>query len=85
MQPAAGVMLSPVAREIEFRRRRRGITQRQLGALVGRSQGQIANYLWGRDPLSAAITHRLREILLGAPAQRLVHYGGDDLPRMPSV
>jgi hypothetical protein len=59
-----GYIPPAVAREIEFRRRQRGITQRQLAALVGRSQGQIANALRGHDPLSAAITHRLHEILL---------------------
>jgi hypothetical protein len=59
-----GLMPPAVAVEIKFRCRQRGITQRQLAALVGRSRGQIANALRGHDPLSAAVTRRLRELLL---------------------
>jgi hypothetical protein len=38
--------------------------QRQLGALAGCSQRQIANALQGHDRLAAAVIHRLHEILL---------------------
>jgi hypothetical protein len=58
-----GVVPPAVAMEIEFRRRRRGLSQRQLGAKIGRSQGQIANALRGHDPLSSWAVNRLREIL----------------------
>jgi hypothetical protein len=53
-----------VACEIEFRRRQRGLSQSQLGSLIGRSQGQIANALRGHDPISGTAVHRLRDILL---------------------
>jgi hypothetical protein len=59
-----GFVPAAVAREIEFRRRQRGLSQSQLGRLIGRCQGQIANAVRGHDPLSATATHRLREILL---------------------
>jgi len=46
-----GGMVPPsVAIEIEFHRRRLGLSQRQLGVLIGRSQGQISNALRGRYP-----------------------------------
>jgi hypothetical protein len=59
-----GFVPAAVAREIEFRRRQRGLSQAQLGRMIGRCQGQIANVLRGHDPISAAATHRLRAILL---------------------
>ncbi|MCX7307243.1 MAG: helix-turn-helix transcriptional regulator [Afipia sp.] len=53
-----------VAAEIEFRRQQRGLSQRQLGVLVGVSQGQLANALRGHDPISAPVVNRLRDELL---------------------
>jgi len=59
-----GKVPKAVAAEIEFRRKQRGLSQRQLAALVGRSQGQLANALRGHDPISAAVVNRLRDVLL---------------------
>ena len=59
-----GYIPRPVAAEIEFRRRQRNLSQRELAALVGRSQGQLANALRGHDPISAAAVNRLRDVLL---------------------
>src|SRR5262249_27321811 len=50
-----GTMPPSVAREIEFLRRQRGVSQAQLASLVGRSQGQLANALRGHDPISGRI------------------------------
>jgi hypothetical protein len=58
-----GIIPPPVAAEIEFRRRQRRLSQRELAALVGRSQGQLANALRGHDPISAAAVNRLRDVL----------------------
>jgi hypothetical protein len=60
-----GLVPRAVAREVEFRRRRLGLSQRELGRMIGRSQGQLANALRGHDPLSSTATNRLREVLLG--------------------
>jgi hypothetical protein len=54
-----------VAVEIEFRRRQHGLSQRQVGNMIGRSQGQYANAIRGHDPLSRMAANRLRELLLG--------------------
>ena len=59
-----GYIPRAVADEIEFRRRQRDLSQRELAALVGRSQGQLANALRGHDPISAAVVNRLRDVLL---------------------
>ena len=59
-----GYVPKAVAAEIEFRRRQRGLSQRQLAALAGRSQGQLANALRGHDPISAPVVNRLRDALL---------------------
>lgn len=59
-----GYIPRAVAAEIEFRRHQRDLSQRQLGALVGRSQGQLANALRGHDPISSAVVNRLRDALL---------------------
>jgi hypothetical protein len=59
-----GIIPPPVAAEIEFRRRQKGWSQRQLAAVIGRSQGQLANALRGHDPISAAVVNRLRDVLL---------------------
>jgi hypothetical protein len=63
-----GIIPPAVGVEIEFRRQRLGLTQRQLGVLIGRSQGQLANAVRGHDPISASTVNRLREILLRTPA-----------------
>lgn len=54
-----------VAIEIEFRRRRFGLSQRQLALSIGRSQGQFANALRGHDPISVASVNRLRDVFAG--------------------
>jgi hypothetical protein len=59
-----GFVPPAVAVEIEFRRRQRGLSQRQVGAMIGCSQGQYANAIRGHDPISSAAINRLREILL---------------------
>ena len=59
-----GYIPRAVAAEIEFRRQQRGLSQRQLGLLVGVSQGQFANALRGHDPISASVVNRLRDELL---------------------
>lgn len=66
-----GFVPATVAAEIEFRRRQRGLTQRQLAKLVGRSQGQLANAFRGHDPIAGSVVNRLREVLLRtAPDQQ---------------
>jgi hypothetical protein len=59
-----GYIPASVAREIEFRRGQRGLSQRELGKLIGRSQGQLANAIRGHDPISATAVNRLRDALL---------------------
>jgi len=63
-----GFVPMAVALEIEFRRRQRGLSQRMLAAMVGRSQGQLANALRGHDPIAATVVNRLRDILLSKQA-----------------
>ena len=58
----AGLMPPAVALEIEFRRKRLGLSQRQYAAMLGISQGQLANALRGHDPISAFAVNRAREI-----------------------
>jgi hypothetical protein len=58
----AGLMPPAVALEMEFRRRRLGLSQRQYAAMLGISQGQLANALRGHDPISAFAVNRAREI-----------------------
>ena len=48
----------------------RSLSQRQLAALVGRSQGQISNAIRGHDPIKASVVNRLRDVLLTAPDQQ---------------
>jgi hypothetical protein len=57
-----GFVPPAVAVEIEFRRRRLGLSQRQYAAMLGVSQGQLANALRGHDPISAFAVNRAREI-----------------------
>jgi hypothetical protein len=52
------------SKEAGCRRRQRNLTQPELAALVGRSQGHLANALRGPDPLRCAVVNRLRDILL---------------------
>jgi hypothetical protein len=56
-------MPKPVAIEAEFRRQQLGLSQHELAAKIGCSQGQYANAIRGHDPLSAFVTNRLREVL----------------------
>jgi hypothetical protein len=72
-----GFVPPSVAREIEFRRRQRGLSQRDLGKLIGRSQGQLANALRGHDPVSAFVVNRLRDVLLGGVSGTLRHVSDD--------
>jgi hypothetical protein len=58
----AGFVPPAVAVEMEFRRRRLGLSQRQYAAMLGISQGQLANALRGHDPISAFAVNRAREI-----------------------
>jgi hypothetical protein len=64
-----GYVPPAVALEIEYRRKRLGLTQRQLGDMIGVGQSQIANVLRGHDPISRLATNRLRKILLKQPAE----------------
>lgn len=59
-----GIVPPAVAVEMEFQRRRLGLSQRQVGSMVGRSQGQYANAIRGHDPISGTVVNRLRELLL---------------------
>jgi hypothetical protein len=59
-----GLMPPAVAAEVEFRRRLLDLSQRELAARVGLSQGQYANAMRGHDPISARATNRLRDVLL---------------------
>jgi hypothetical protein len=61
-----GIVPPAVAVEIEFKRRRLGLTQRQLGDMIGRSQGQIANALRGHDPIASSVVNRLRDVLVAS-------------------
>jgi Helix-turn-helix len=60
-QYGGGVMPRSVALEVEHRRKRLGLTQRDFARAAGISQGQYANALRGHDPLSGWVTNRLRE------------------------
>jgi len=57
-----GYVPPAVGMEIEFRRRQLGLSQRQVGSLIGRSQGQIANAMRGHDPIAASAINRPREL-----------------------
>jgi hypothetical protein len=59
-----GIVPPAVRVEIEWRRRQLGLSQIDLAALIGRSQGQLANALRGHDPISATVVNRLRAILI---------------------
>ncbi len=59
-----GIVPPSVAAEIEHRRRLSGMSQRELGRQIGRSQGQVANAIRGHDPISITAVNRIREVLL---------------------
>jgi hypothetical protein len=61
--PAVGI-------EIEWRRRQLGLSQVNLAAMIGRSQGQLANALRGHDPISGTVVNRLHDVLI--PERKLV-------------
>lgn len=59
-----GGILSPsAALELEYHRRRRGLSQQQLGRLAGLSQPTLANAVRGRFGLSRQAANRIREVL----------------------
>jgi len=64
-----GFMPPAVRAEVEWRRRQLGLSQIQLAAMIGRSQGQLANALRGHDPISGTAVNRLRDILIPAGSQ----------------
>ena len=62
-----GIASPSVAREIEFHRKRRGLTQAELASLAGISRPQLANVIAGRFGLSPWPAARLRDVLLAEP------------------
>ena len=50
--------------EIEFRRRQRSLSQRELASLVGRSQVSLRTPFAVTIRLSSAVVNRLRDVLL---------------------
>jgi len=59
-----GGILSPSqALELEYKRKRRGLTQHQLGHLAGLSQPQLANVIHGRYGMSHQAAERLHGVL----------------------
>ncbi len=65
-----GGALSPSAAvELEFRRKRLGLTQRQLGQVAAISQPQIANALHGRFGLSPSAAVRIKAALFAQERQ----------------
>jgi hypothetical protein len=58
-----GHLPKAVAIEAEFRRQQLGLSQDELAARIGCSQGQYANAIRGHDPLSAFVANRLRDVL----------------------
>ena len=63
-QFGGGKIPRAVALEIEHKRQQLGLSQRQLAARIGISQGQYANAIRHHDPVSAFVVNRLREVLL---------------------
>jgi predicted XRE-type DNA-binding protein len=63
-QFGGGTVPPAVALETEFIRKQKGLSQRQLATLIGRSQGQYANAVRGHDRISAFAVNRLRDVLL---------------------
>jgi hypothetical protein len=62
-QHVSGILSRSAAMEIEFKRTQARLTQRQLGAMVGLSQPQIANAVRGRFGLSRSATARMQRAL----------------------
>jgi hypothetical protein len=62
-QFGGGFVPPAVALEIEHLRHRHGLSQREIAARIGVSQGQYANARRGHDPLSGFAVNRLRDIL----------------------
>lgn len=58
-----GILSRSAAMELEFLRKRRGLTQRELGAMAGLSQPQIANAIHGRFGLSFDAAARIKAVL----------------------
>jgi hypothetical protein len=58
-----GILPPAPALELEFRRRRLGLTQRQLASMAGLSQPQYANAVQGRFGLSPSAAARLKAVL----------------------
>ena len=69
-QFGGGKIPPTVALEIEHKRRRLRLSQREFAAKIGISQGQFANAIRGHDPVSAFVVNRLREALLASAEQR---------------
>jgi hypothetical protein len=59
-----GLMPRVVANETEFRRRQRQLSQPELAAHIGMSQGHYANIIRGHDPISRWAVNRLQDVLL---------------------
>jgi hypothetical protein len=70
-----GIVPRAVAVELEFRRRRLGISQQDFAAMIGVSQGQYANAVRGHDPVSAFAINRVREIVRGEGRPRVDRTG----------
>lgn len=60
-----GFVPASVTREIEFKRRQCGQSERQIASMIGISQGHYSNVIRGHDPISAVAVNRLRELLQG--------------------
>ena len=66
----SGLMPAAVAREVETRRRWRGLTQEALARRIGVSRPQFCNAVNGTFGLSEWAAARLREFLLSMPTQK---------------
>lgn len=64
-----GILMPAQAEELEFRRQRLGLSQRQAAALAGISQPHYANVVRGHDSMSRFAARHLREALLHADAR----------------
>jgi hypothetical protein len=67
-----GTLTPSQARELEFRRQRLGLSQRQVAALAGISQPHYANVVRGHDSMSKFAARNLRGILLNETALEAV-------------
>lgn len=63
-----GIPTPTQAQELEFRRKRLGLSQRQLAARCGISQAHWANVVRGHDSMSRFAARQIREALLDADA-----------------